>query len=202
MSIQKFHGPADQRGVALITALLMLLVATILAAAMFRSFGTQEKLAGNLREKERALHAAEMAQQYAEASLANGTAGPTGTCNSVVDSTAPQVCNIALANPTSLSGSTGWTAGVQYVPPEAWTGKQMNVTTTSGQDTYYWKPIYYIYDMGKKNGAEYYQIDAMGVGGVGPTTTNGTPNAVAVVESIYMVTGLGKGRQGDTPAAY
>jgi Tfp pilus assembly protein PilX len=51
MNIQKFHSPADQRGVALITALLMLLVATILAAAMFRSFGTQEKLAGNLREK-------------------------------------------------------------------------------------------------------------------------------------------------------
>jgi type IV pilus assembly protein PilX len=194
MNIQKFHSPSAQRGVALITALLMLLVATILAAAMFRSFGTQEKLAGNLREKQRALHAAEMAQQYAEASIANGTAGPTGACNSVVDSTSPQVCNIALASPTSLP----WTAGVYYVPPEAWTGKQMNVTTTSGQDTYYQKPIYY---MGKKGGAEYYQVDAIGVGGTSIDGTT-TPNAVAVVESTYMVTGLGKGRQGDTPAAY
>jgi type IV pilus assembly protein PilX len=195
MNIQNYRSPSGQRGVALITALLMLLVATILAAAMFRSFGTQEKLAGNLREKERALHAAEIAQQFAESSLANGTAGPTGTCNSKVDSTAPQVCNAALASPTSLS----WAAGVQYVPPEAWTNKQMNVTTTSGQDTYYSKPIYYIYDMGQSLGGELFQIDAMGVGA---TSINGAANAVAVVESTYLLTSNNGGRNADTPIGY
>jgi len=55
-----------QRGVALVTSLLLLVIITILALSMFRSFGTQEKIAGNLREKERALHAANSAVQYAE----------------------------------------------------------------------------------------------------------------------------------------
>jgi type IV pilus assembly protein PilX len=190
MNIQNYRSPSGQRGVALITALLMLLVATILAAAMFRSYGTQEKLAGNLREKERALHAAEIAQQFAEASLANGTAGPEGACNSIVDSTAPQVCNTALTNPTSLT----WGAGVQYVPPEASTSQNMNVTQTSGQDTYYSKPIYYIYDAGQSLGGELFQIDAMGVGA--------TNNAVAVVESTYLLTSNNGGRNADTPVAY
>jgi len=47
--------PAVQRGVALISSLLLLIIITILRFSMFRSFGTQEKIAGNLREKRRAL---------------------------------------------------------------------------------------------------------------------------------------------------
>jgi len=58
--------PGLERGIALVTSLLLLLIITILALSMFRSFGSLEKIAGNLREKDRALHAAESAQQYAE----------------------------------------------------------------------------------------------------------------------------------------
>ena len=54
---------ATQRGVALISAMLLLIIITILGMSMFRSFPTQEKIAGNVREKERALHAANSAQQ-------------------------------------------------------------------------------------------------------------------------------------------
>ena len=38
---------------------------------MFRSFGMQEKIAGNMREKQRALQAAVSAEQYAEWWLSN-----------------------------------------------------------------------------------------------------------------------------------
>ena len=41
---------AHARGMVLVTALLMLVVVTILGLAMFRSFGLDEKIAGNLRE--------------------------------------------------------------------------------------------------------------------------------------------------------
>ena len=41
---------ARQRGVALVTSLLLLVIITILALSMFRSFGTQEKIAGNLEK--------------------------------------------------------------------------------------------------------------------------------------------------------
>ena len=37
---------AHTRGMVLVTALLMLIVVTILALAMFRSFGLDEKIAG------------------------------------------------------------------------------------------------------------------------------------------------------------
>jgi len=56
-----------ERGMALITGLLMLLVVTIIGLSMFRSYGMQEKIAGNTREKDRALNAAISAQQFAEA---------------------------------------------------------------------------------------------------------------------------------------
>ena len=56
----------------LISSLLLLLVVTILAVAIFRSYGVEEKIAGNQREKQRALHAAESAQQYAEWWLSSG----------------------------------------------------------------------------------------------------------------------------------
>ena len=55
-----------QHGMALISGLLVLVVVTILAVSMFRSFGMQARIAGNTREKQRALHAAESAQEYAE----------------------------------------------------------------------------------------------------------------------------------------
>jgi Tfp pilus assembly protein PilX len=60
----------------------------------------------------------------------------------------------------------------------------MNVTTTSGPGTYYLKPIYYIQDLGLGAGGEVFQVDAMGAGG---TSFNNSPNAVAVVESTYVV---------------
>ena len=60
----------------LVTALLMLIVVTILAVAMFRSFGLDEKIAGNLREKQRALNAAETAEQFAEYWLTGAAAVP------------------------------------------------------------------------------------------------------------------------------
>jgi type IV pilus assembly protein PilX len=184
MNMHNYRSPSAQRGVALITALLLLLVATMLAVSMFRSFGTQEKLAGNLREKERALHAAEIAEQYAEWSLINGNAGAKGVCNSRVDSTAAQVCTNALASPTNPTWPGGWPVGVWYVPPDPSTGSNMNVTTTSGPGTYYSKPMYYIQDLGAGLGGEVFQVDAMGVGG---TSFNSSPNAVAVVESTYVV---------------
>ena len=62
--------PDVQRGMALITAMLLLIVVTIMALSMFRSYGVEERLAGNTRDKQRAINAAVSAQQYAESWLA------------------------------------------------------------------------------------------------------------------------------------
>jgi type IV pilus assembly protein PilX len=170
-----------QRGMVLVTALLMLIVVTILALAMFRSFGLDEKIAGNLREKQRALSAAETAEQYAEYWLTSGggstNSGPV-VCSSVVAaSVSPQICTNPLASATQLPWLAGGNpVGVTYAPsvPSA-----MNVTTTPIQGSYYATPAFYIQYVGTNSTGAIYQIDAQGYGG--------SPDTVAVVEATYIV---------------
>jgi type IV pilus assembly protein PilX len=195
--------PKDQRGIALVTSLLLLLIITILALSMFRSFGTMEKIAGNLREKDRALHAAVSAQQYAEWWLTQPAA--------VADATVPVNCAVGpplVANPpasegqicstaTSLANLIGlnnipqqlpWAATyVQYSPAGAWTPLQ---GPTNNDPPYALTPGFYISDLGPAADAqgEVYQIDAFSSGA--------TTSTIAVVESTYEVQQGGVNRGG------
>jgi type IV pilus assembly protein PilX len=168
-----------QRGMVLVTALLLLVVVTLLGVGMFRSFGLDEKIAGNVREKQRALSAAETAEQFAEYWLANGHASPGVACTSPpVSSAVGQICTTPLANPTT----TPWTVGVNYLYAPS-TATTMNTSTSGGQGTYYQIPQFHIAYLGGTtlNGqpATLYQIDAAGYGG--------SPDTVAVVEAIYAI---------------
>src|SRR3954469_24892925 len=87
-----FRPRGRQQGMALITGLLMLVVLTILAMSMFRGYGTQQKIAGNVREKNRAVSAAVSAQQYAEYWLSSKTPPAAGDCSAISVSPVPQVC--------------------------------------------------------------------------------------------------------------
>jgi type IV pilus assembly protein PilX len=166
---------------ALVSAMLLLAVVTILALGMFRSFGVQERIAGNLREKQRALHAAESAQQYAEfwLSSAGNAAASTVTCDSVLSANLNQgqICSNTLSSVTNPPLQVGGAdVGVTYNP-----GNGMTVTTTSARETYYKVPRFYIAYAGLSADGlgEVYQIDAVGYGS--------TASAVAVVESTYLV---------------
>ncbi len=181
--------PSRQRGIVLIASLLLLVVVTIMALSMFRGYGIQEKIAGNVREKNRALLAAESAEQYAEWWLANNTTSlpADGTCTALLNANIGQgqICNTP---PTSVVTTpwptgTGQGVGVTYTPPG------MNVNTTASAGSFYYAPTFYITDLGVAGSASsavpnasnprVYQIDAYGYGG--------TPNAVAVVESTYAI---------------
>ncbi|HXQ31292.1 MAG TPA: PilX N-terminal domain-containing pilus assembly protein [Steroidobacteraceae bacterium] len=185
MCATTYRRPAE-RGVVLITSLLLLLIVTIMAVSMFRSFGIEEKIVSNLREKHRALQAAETAQQYAEwwitqaANISN-----VQVCNAVSVATGNVSVGQICANPlpTVVTGSVAtipWTiggvpVGTDYAPPT------MTVNTTSATGTYYAPPRFYISLLGASATGlgNVYQIDAYGYGG--------TPNAAAVVESTYLV---------------
>ena len=173
-----------QRGVALISSLLLLIIITILALSMFRSFGTQEKIAGNLREKDRALHAAASAQQYGEwwltqgnnAAIGSVTCG-AGTLNANLGQ--GQICNQTPARAGYTVTQPGtWAAQIQYLPPAMGVS---GVAGPNGDPPYFGAPAFYVTDLGLAgDGAgEAYQIDAYGYG-----STAGT---VAVVESTYEV---------------
>jgi len=115
-----------QKGVVLISSLLLLLVVTIMALSMFRSFGMQEKIAGNTREKQRALQAAVSTQQFAEWWIANKSQAPLAVSegvassadiicpNTVLDANSGggQICLNTLLVATGLGNVAAWpTAG-------------------------------------------------------------------------------------------
>jgi len=185
-----------QRGVALISALLLLIIITILAISMFRSFPTQEKIAGNVREKERAFHAANSALQFAEFWLMNNVATGDVICGTQAvllngNLGEGQICSNALyalpGQPAGLVTSASavpWTFGGTQIGTQ-YTPNGMNVAgqaaTTAHDSSYFLPPVYYIADLGGAGDAqgEVYQIDAYAYGG--------SANTVAVVESIYEV---------------
>lgn len=187
-----------QRGIALISALLLLLVITILGLSMFRSFPTQEKIAGNVREKERALHAATSAQQFAEYWLLSNVASGDVLCgaqaqllNANLAIPQGQICSNALYTLPPLAPglvadvkSVPWIVGgapigTQYIPNGMTVAG--NATVTANDFAYVSAPVFYIADLGGAGDAlgEAYQIDAYAYAG--------STSTVAVVESIYEV---------------
>jgi type IV pilus assembly protein PilX len=164
-----------QSGMVLVTSLLLLIVVTLLAVGMFRSFGLDEKIAGNVREKHRALNAAETAEQYAEYWLVTVGGTPITCAAPFVAINPGQVCSNLLANPAQIP----WPAGVNYIPSVT---SAMNVTgTIGGQGAYYKNPAFYIAYLGVAPSGlgNIYQIDAVGYGGSADTA--------AVVEATYIV---------------
>jgi type IV pilus assembly protein PilX len=179
----------SQRGMALVSAMLLLIVMTILAIAMFRTFGTQEKIAGNTREKQRAIHSADSAEAFAEWYLSsqggiNATTGSACTTLTAATTTGSQVCS-SMLNTVVPGGDVSvvpWTnagaeVGFTYTP----TG----MGTAGAQDVWYQPPRFYIsYVSGFYNSqtgvqSSSYLIDAAGWGG--------TPTSVSVVETSYIV---------------
>lgn len=173
---------------ALVTALLLLLVVTMMGVSMFRSFGIQEKIAGNVREKQRALAAAESAQQFAEWWLSSNPPPTAKICNSVVSSAIGQVCTPASAPadfttvPWVVGGNPVGVTYTQFLSNTI-NGIQNTVNAAGAKSAYYAPPVFYITDLGLAGpvlgSGELYQIDAVGYGG--------TATAVAVVESTYIV---------------
>jgi type IV pilus assembly protein PilX len=179
--------PRRQRGIALMSAMLILLVITILGMAMFRSYGMQQRIGGNTRDKARAFHSAMAGQNYAEWFLTgnNGSnALATTTCKGVnqASTTTQMVCSNII--PTSVAQPDTWGAAFTYNPGN-------NMSTTPGAfGSYSQLPQFYISSLGSPTGGSTYkspigqtqamfQIDAAGWGG--------TPQTVAVVESSSLV---------------
>lgn len=174
-----------QRGMALVAALLLLVVITLLGVGMFRSYGLEQRIGGNTRDKEKAFHAATAGESVAEQWLTqgNGVNATNGNpCNGVMNGNAAggiQVCSNLLQSSVANVANVPWPSYVQYLLPNMSTG-----STASVYGTYSQMPGFYIaYLSSTPPGAgiysSVYQVDAVGYGG--------SANSVAVVESTYSV---------------
>lgn len=188
------RNPARSAGFALFTALIFLLVLTVIGVAMFGDVGQQQRMAGNLQQKYRALSAANSAVSVAQNYLQTALATTADTsCTGLV--TAARVCLYgSLPDPAA---DTTWTGGSAV-------GVQLDGTNFSGvvnaaggtEGAYAAYPEYYIekvpgiplvpgYSMGlgQQYGggsppADLFRITGWGLGG--------NAGAVAVVQSLYL----------------
>lgn len=193
-------------GMVLITTLLLLVIVTLLALAMFRGAGLEGRIAGNMMDKQRALQAADTAQEYTEQwLLGNASSVPPPACtnSSFTGATTPIVCSNALSTSTdALSASvvpwsiSGAAVGYTYTPTIPYLSggsvqtELLPTSTSGGVGQYYQAPVVYIAQLGADAtvpNAVDYQVDAWSNAG-----SNGT---VAVVESTYQIryTVLGSG---------
>jgi type IV pilus assembly protein PilX len=179
---------STQLGMVLITTMLLLVVVTILALAMFRGVGLEERIAGNTMEKQRAVQAAVSAQQYGEQWLAtNVTSSPAVDCSALASSSTatPAICTNILATSLDSGASVstvpwnigGGPVGYSYNP-----ANDFPISASGGLNTYAAAPVTYISLLGQDatlSNAVDYRVDAWSYAGAQST--------VAVVESTYQI---------------
>ena len=175
---------SPNRGIALITALILLVVITLLGVTMFRGFTAQERNAGNTREKQRAFEAAESTLRFAERWLIQGNSTAPVVCSSLVsaDTSPAQIAICSNALTSAQSAAVPWKVtvggadlGYSYTPPA------LSVGTTGGTSSYVITPRFYISPLGvdPSGTQQLYQVTAMAQGG------NSSSNAV--VQSVFAV---------------
>jgi len=184
--MQLAHTPRRSHGMVLITTLLLLLVVTILALAMFRGVGLENRIAGNTLDKQRALQGANSAQQYAEQWLISNieSVAPIDCSADPAATAVPVICNQPLVKQVAggqvadpIWRISGTTVGFPYNP-----NNQLTISTTGGVNSFYAAPTAYIGELGKDAtdpNATDYIVDAWSYGG--------SQSTVAVVESVYQV---------------
>ena len=189
MSVRARYRTLRQRGMVLITTLLLLVVVTILALAMFRTVGLENIIAGNVLDKQRAVLAADSAQTDAEQWLLNGGASsnpvdcglsPPSTSTGIIVCTKPLYQELANGQPATVPWAIGnsSSAGYGYNPG----GNDLTVSTSGGINTVYGLPTVYVGQLGwdgNSRNAFDYRVDSWAYGGADAT--------VAVVESTYQI---------------
>jgi type IV pilus assembly protein PilX len=185
-----------QQGIVMVTAMILLIVLTVLSIAMFQNFGLLERISGNSREKQKSFAMAQTALSYAEAILPNwpNSADACASGTTYVDSgganAVPKICDMPLTT-AQLNGSGSsttllgnWPTGVQYTPalPTGASVSFGSACTTSGGTGYAMPPMYHIYPEGKD---KYGNIQLFLVSAI---SAGGTCTATTVLQSTYGLT--------------
>lgn len=175
--------PRGQRGLALVSALLMLVIITLLGVSLFLGVSLQQKAAGNSMEKSRALEAAQSVTTAAEKWLdVNAHSQVPQSCTSSTSTF--RVCAMA---PTAAADPSSWRdAGATQVDLQG-----IQLSSGAAENRYAKKPAVWITYLGRATmgpGA-LYEIDTQAYGG--------NANTVAVVQAVYYV---GGNMRNSTPA--
>lgn len=168
----------QQKGFVLFVVMIFLIVMSLLGVSMYSGFIKDQKMAGNMREKQRAIEAAQanldMVENWLQTTnLYEGGWRLAVACNSStqVASATPVICSNALDNPTTLP----WASAQTFTPPST----TMAVAAGGGANTYTSNPQYYVQEMDHTDNTAWYKVTA--------TAQGGNATAATVIETIYEV---------------
>lgn len=173
----------SEAGLALVSALLMLVIITLLGVSLFLGVGLQQKAAGNSMDKSRALEVVQSVTTAAERWLDVNSQklGPVG-CSSTVGT-----FRLCISPPNDPADPSSWaSAGATTVDLQ-----QVRVDASGAMNTYAAQPAVWISYLGRATmgSGNLYEIDAQAYGG--------NPNTVAVIQAVYYV---GLNANNSTPA--
>ncbi|QTD46269.1 pilus assembly PilX family protein [Ottowia testudinis] len=183
-----------QRGISLLTSVMILLVVTMLALTMYHGLGMKEMIAGNALDKQRSFQAAQSTLEYAEWWLGDQIktkqAAPVSVKCSTLDDNkktpdllketpdTPLVCKDGLIDPAKAGAE--WSIRNKYNPPTMVVesgGGLVSSGDLKDKDTNYAKNgAFYIQELDGVY-ANHYRVTAVASGG--------RDNSMTVVESIY-----------------
>lgn len=169
----------QQKGFVLFLVMIFLIVMSLLGVSMYSGFIKDQSMAGNLREKQRAIDAAQANLDFVASWLQNTNNVYEGGWYTAVncDTTTqvgntPVICSNPLLNPVSPSN---WSSSQTFTPPST----TMNVIAGGGANSYTSNPSYYLQEMMHSDTTAYYKVTS--------TAQGGNASAVTVLETIYEV---------------
>ena len=165
---------AYQSGAVLIVSLIMLLLLTLIGTTAMQTTSLEEKMAGNMRDKNLAFQAAESALNAAEATL-----------NPVPPAVLPPFNNAGTGGFYSATPTTPITDASLLDSFWTDTTRLKAISTVTGLGNGIIAPLYIIQDLGCAtipapscpSGDQIYRITTR--------ATGGTTNAVVILQSIY-----------------
>ena len=159
---------------------LMLVIGSLLAVSLYRSFGTEGRIAGNTMDKQRSLQVAESVLRYGEWWLTQGSAGTGITCSGSFNA-GSMIEMHACVDPMTdaMLANLPWPDAGTYAPPGL-TVAAGGGQSASGDVNYALMPRLYIGYLGlAADGiSRLYQVNALAFGGSASTAT--------VVRSVFM----------------
>ncbi len=182
ISARSGSGRSHQSGLALVSALLMLVIITLLGVSLFLGVTLQQKAAGNSLQKTRALEVAQSVVTAAEHWLDTENSKQV-PLNCTSDVNIFRLCSVAPPNPADPNN---WPAGATQVS----FSKLVSVGAT-GVNNYAARPAVWITYLGRATmgPGNLYEIFAQAKGG--------NANTVAVIQAVYYV---GGNMRNSTPA--
>lgn len=178
-------------GFSLVASLLILVVLTLLGVSSISNVGLQERMASNLKEKERATEIAEVAARSSEQTLDNRTDPPRASSDGSGDNVWERDGPLPNNDIYDLLTDTYWDDALEFTAAPFDNDDLIGVGLTADHQTkYVERPKSYTeeYDfepadlspeaLAKRIGDSYYRISGRGVGG------NAT--AVSITQSMFM----------------